>query len=227
MSTKHAIKKDYLTEDPVIPSLKYYCVSFFNKFNVKQTIDNNNEYKEELFTGADQSNKEDYSTDNNILGLKIRGGFSNLEDARKHAKKLSDIDPYHHIYVTEGGKWCAFVMKESDTNNYVEQTEYANDQLNEMMKKYNDNQDKAKVYHEYRKNQMITKNLNENLQNREEMLEKTKKELDECTDTTAKQTLTEKLSLLDDQINKMLERKAELQEKETNMSKTLKLGKIE
>jgi hypothetical protein len=58
-------------------------------------------------------------------------------------------------------------------------------------------------------------------------LEKTKKELDECTDTTLKQTLTEKLSLLDDQINKMLERKAELQEKENSMSKTLKLGKIE
>ena len=34
-------KQDYLTEDPIISSQKYYCVSFFNKLNVKQTIDNN------------------------------------------------------------------------------------------------------------------------------------------------------------------------------------------
>jgi DNA repair exonuclease SbcCD ATPase subunit len=225
MSNQKKIQKqDYLTEDPVIQSLKYYCVSFFNKFNVKQLVENNNEYKEEIFN---DSSKESYSTDENILGFKIRGGFATLEDARAHAKKLSEIDPYHHIYVMEGGKWCAFIMKESDTNNYVEQTEYANDQLNDMMKKYNENQDKAKVYHEFRKNQMVVKNIDENIKNREELLEHTKQELDNCTDKTNRVSIKEKLASIDDQLNKMLERKKELQEKENELSKTLGMGKLD
>ena len=217
-------KQDYLTEDPEISSLKFYCVSFFNKFNVKQSIENNNDYKEEILNNT---TKESYSTEENILGFKIRGGFTTLEDARAHAKRLSDIDPYHHIYVTEGGKWCAFIMKESDTNNFVEQTEYANDQLNDMMKKYNENQDKAKVYHEFRKNQMIVKNIDENLKNREELLEKTKGELDNCQDKKERQTMKEKLYTIDDQISKMLERKKELQERENELSKSLGMGKLD
>ena len=73
-------KQDYLFEDPVIPSQQFYCVSFFNKFSVKQSVDNTNDYKQEVFKSTE---KEDYSTDNNILGLKIRGGFSNFPDAYK------------------------------------------------------------------------------------------------------------------------------------------------
>ena len=217
-------KQDYLTEDPVISSLKFYCVSFFNKFNVKQSIENNNDYKEEILN---DTSKESYSTEENILGFKIRGGFSTIEDARAHAKRLSEIDPYHHIYVTEGGKWCAFIMKESDTNNFVEQTEYANDQLNDMMKKYNENQDKAKVYHEFRKNQMVVKNIDENLINREQLLDQTKQELDNCKDKKERQTIKEKLSNIDDQISKMLERKKELHDKESELSKTLGMGKLD
>ena len=217
-------KQDYLTEDPLIPSLKFYCVSFFNKFNVKQTIEHNNEYKEEIFNSNE---KEAYSTDDNILGFKIRGGFSTIEDAKAHAKRLSDIDPYHHIYVMEGGKWCAFIMKESDTNDFVEQTEYANDQLNDMMKKYNQNQDKAKIYHEFRKNELVVKNIDDNLKNREELLEEIKNELDNCENKSERQTLKEKLSGIDEQINKMLERKKELQTRKDELTKNLNFGKLE
>lgn len=217
-------KQDYLTEDPIISSQKYYCVSFFNKLNVKQSIDNNNDYKEEVLNDA---KKEEYSTENNVFGLKIRGGFSSLDDARAHAKRLNEIDPYHNIYVMEGGKWCAFAMKESDSVNLVEQTEYANEQLNDMMKKYNENQDKAKVYHEYRKNQMVVKNIDDNLRNREEQLEQSKQELDECTDKKARQTIKDKLAVIDEQINKMLERKKEIQDRDAELSKSLNIGELE
>ena len=217
-------KQDYLNEDPIISSQQFYCVSFFNKLNVKQAIDNNNDYKEEVLNNT---TKEDYSTEDNVFGLKIRGGFATLDDARAHAKRLNEIDPYHNIYVMEGGKWCAFAMKEADSVNLVEQTEYANEQLNEMMKKYNENQDKAKVYHEYRKNQMVIKNIEDNLKNREELLEQTKSELDNCTDKKDRQSIKDKLSTIDEQINKMLERKKEIQEREAELSKSLNIGKLE
>jgi len=220
MSTQ---KQDYLFEDPVISSQQFYCVSFFNKFSVKQSVDNNNDYREEVFKSSD---KEEYSTDNNILGLKIRGGFSTYADAQAYSKKLVEIDPYHHIYVIDGGKWCAFIMKESDNNQFVEQTEYANDQLNDMMKKYNENQDKAKLYHELRKNQMVVNNINENIKNREELLTQTKDEFNNSKDKKERETLKEKLSAIDDQISKMLERKQELEEKEKEIADKLDMGKI-
>ena len=138
-----------------------------------------------------------------------------------------DWTPYHNIYVMEGGKWCAFAMKEADSVNLVEQTEYANEQLNDMMKKYNENQDKAKVYHEYRKNQMIAKNIDENLKSREELLEQTKNELDKCSDKKERKSIKDKLAVIDEQINKMLERKNEIIERDRELSKSLNLGKLE
>ena len=217
-------KQDYLTEDPIISSQLFYCVSFFNKLNVKQSIDNNNDYREEVLN---DTTKEEYYTEDNVFGLKIRGGFPTIDAARAHAKRLNEIDPYHNIYVMEGGKWGAFVMKEADSVNFVEQTEYANEQLNDMMKKYNENQDKAKVYHEYRKNQMVVKNIDDNLKNREDLLEQTKIELDNCTDKKERQSIKDKLVAIDEQISKMVDRKKEIQERETELAKSLNMGKLD
>jgi len=218
-------KQDYLTEDPIISSQKYYCVSFFNKFNVKQSIENNNDNKKEILNNDNKELNgeiESYSTDDNILGFKIRGGFPTLEEARSHAKRLSEIDPYHHIYVMEGGKWCAFIMKESDTNNFVEQTEYANDQLNDMMKQYVDNQEKAKVYHELRKNDLIIKNLQENIDSRTINKEETHELLSASTNKEEKSTIKNKLLAIDEQIETMEKKKKELKEQEEVLMKKIK-----
>lgn len=216
-------KQDYLFEDPVIPSQQFFCVSFFNKFAVKESIDNTNDYRSEVFNSAD---KEEYSTANNILGLKIRGGFPTFDEAKAYGKKLNELDPYHHVYVVDAGKWCAFIMKETDTKDFVEQTEYANDELNNMMKKYNENQDKAKLYHELRKNQMMVNNINENIKNREELLAQTKEDFNNCRDRTERDTLKSKLAAIDDQINKMNERKVELEQKEKELADKLDMGKL-
>lgn len=214
--------QDYLDEDPVIPSQRYCCVSFFNKLTVKQSINNNNDYSEEVFGNK---TKEEYSTDNNVFGLKFRGAFPTLDEAKAHAKRLAEtVDPYHHIYVFDGGKWGGFIMKESDSNELVEQTEYTNNELNEMMKKYKENQDKSKVYHELRKNQMIVNNIDDNLRNREELLLQTKEELKNCDSKEARKTIKDKLASIDDQISKMQERKAELQAREKELSSTLNMN---
>jgi N12 class adenine-specific DNA methylase len=116
-------------------------------------------------------------------------------------------------------------MKESDNNNFVEQTEYANDQLNDMMKKYNENQDKAKLFHELRKNELISKNLEENIKNREEQLEQTKLEIAE-SDKASRKALKEKLASIDEQINKMLERKNDIDKQSNELKASLDYGKI-
>jgi hypothetical protein len=212
-------KKDYLTEDTINPSDQLWvCVSFFSKHFVKQSVENINDYKEELKKG----DKEQYSTDDDVLAFKFRGAYRSLEEASKHAEQLRDLDPSHHVYVMETSKWCAFKIK--DDNNYIEQTEHSNAELNDMMKKYEDNQSKAKLYHEFRKNQMIKQSLDENLENRMKSIEETNNELVNVTDKAERRKLKDKKITLEEQIKKLEDRKLEIEEQTKNLEVKLKLG---
>jgi myosin heavy subunit len=166
-------KVDYLYEDKVNPKSKWICVSFFSKNYVKKIIDNNKETATEIEKkdlSISLNENEDYSTDNDVLAIKIRGGgtFETYEQACNYAAEQRNIDPYHHIYVQEVGKWCAFKIKDDDK--FIEQTEHANEELNDMMKKYDENQEKAKIYHEFRKNKMVTESLIESITNKQNSL---------------------------------------------------------
>ena len=212
-------KKDYLTEDTINPlDQLWVCVSFFSKHFVKQSVDNINDYKEELKKGE----IEKYSTDDDVLAFKFRGAYRSLEEASKHAEQLRDLDPSHHVYVMETGKWCAFKIK--DDNNYIEQTEHSNAELNDMMKKYEENQSKAKLYHEFRKNQMIKQSLEENLENRIKSIEETNNELENVSDKVERRKLKDKKITLEEQLKKLEERKSEIEEQTKNLEVKLKLG---
>ena len=204
-------KVDYLYEDKINPPRQnWYCVSFFSKNYVKKSIDINNESANELKEkfNYELSQNEHYSTDNDVLALKIRGGFDTYDQACKHAAALRNIDPYHHIYIFEGGKWCAFKIHDND--DFIEQTEHANEELNDMMKKYNENQDKAKIYHEFRKNVMVKESLNENIENKQSAINETIELINSTKDVNEEIKLKEKRNLLDDQLTKLQERKNEI-----------------
>jgi hypothetical protein len=206
---------DYLTEDTINPpNQNFICVSFFSKNYIKQSIDNNNEYRPD-------EEKETYSTDDNIFSLKFRGAFYSYEDACKHAEKLRGVDPHHNVYVMDSGKWCAFMIDDNDK--YVKQTEHANEQLNDMMKKYMENQEKAKLYHEYRKNQLVTKSLEENLENRLSSIKEVSDTLLTVTDKLERTKIKEKKSTLEDQIRKLEEQKQELDDQTKILEDKIKL----
>lgn len=211
-------KEDYLTEDTINPqNQKFVCVSFFSKNYVKQVIDNNNEYRTE-------SEKESYSTDENVFALKFRGAFSTYEEACKHAENLRNVDPAHNVYVMENGKWCAFMVDDNDK--YVKQTEHANEQLNDMMKKYMENQEKAKLYHEYRKNQLLTKSLEENLVNKQSNMDETQEQLKGTSDKSDRKKLKERRETLEEQITKLNDKKADIAEQTRILEEKLNLGKL-
>jgi DNA repair exonuclease SbcCD ATPase subunit len=215
-------KVDYLTEDTINPvDQLFICVSFFSKHYVKQSIENLNDYVDELKRGT----KEEYSTEDNVLAFKFRGAYRTFEEASRHAEQLRDLDPSHHIYIMEGSKWCAFKIKDDDK--YIEQTEHANAELNDMMKKYEENQMKAKLYHEFRKNQLIKQSLEENLENRIKNIEETDNELLNITDKTERKKLKDKKSSLEEQIQKLEEKKKEIEEQSKNLELKLKLGQPE
>jgi len=72
-----------------------------------------------------------------VRGLKLRGNYSTQEEAAARAKKLQRNDPVHNIFLVAVGKWMAW-----DPNPHeVAEQEYAEDQLNTLMKSYKENEE--------------------------------------------------------------------------------------
>ena len=120
-------KVDYLTEDKELPGQKYACVSIITPENVK---------------GCEKMD---------VRAFKIRGVYNSYEGAVERAKALQQNDPIHNVYVADVGKWLPLC----DDPERAKEENYANDTLNTIMKNDRDNKEKAKMYHEQRKNMMI------------------------------------------------------------------------
>ena len=90
--------------------------------------------------------KNDFKT--TIRGLKVRGVTGTHGEAVAMSKKLQRNDTIHNIYLAEVGKWLPWDPKPHQ----VQDQEYAEDQLNTLMKRYKDNEEaKEKFVSEQRK----------------------------------------------------------------------------
>lgn len=188
---------DYLTEiTALVPAdQKFICLSFV----------------------TDKENKTSLS------GVRFGGAYSTYEAACEQAKKLQSIDQYFNVYVGEGGKWLPF--DPNPDSSAVKDSQYADEQLNNMMKSYMENQEKAKVYHEQRKQEMVRQNILENLQTRHENMEELNKKLKKAK----KQEKVEEASMIEqnmksieEQIKKMEEKKVELDSQIESLSNQVK-----
>lgn len=112
------------------------------------------EYEDFLFKNSSQLEEEFFKQNNfatTIRGIKVRGVFSSDVEASARAKKLQRSDPSFNIYMGSVGKWMAW---EPDPNKVVEQ-EYANDQLNGLMKKYRENEENRDTFYTEQKARRI------------------------------------------------------------------------
>jgi len=125
-------KQDYLYEDPIISNQKFVCISVLTPKNFKE--------------------------ETTMSTLKVRGSYETYEEAKKRADFLRNIDPNINVYVGEVGKWLPF----EDNPENAKDHEYQNERLNKMMKGYVENQEKAKEFHEQRKNELVMRALKEN-----------------------------------------------------------------
>ena len=85
--------------------------------------------------------KNDFRT--TVRGMKIRGSYSTREEAESRAKKLQKMDADHNIFVGQVGKWLPW----DPSPNAIADQEYAEDQLNTLMKKYKENEEAREVFH--------------------------------------------------------------------------------
>jgi len=93
--------------------------------------------------------KNDFHT--TIRGIKVRGVYSSEAEASARAKRLQKNDPNFNIYMGAVGKWMAW---EPDPNKVGDQ-EYANEQLNTLMKKYRENEESRDQFYTEQKNRRV------------------------------------------------------------------------
>ena len=119
----------------------------------------NEQYK--FFKSVNSSEIEsDYHRDNNfqttMRGLKVRGVFDTLDEARNRSEFLKKADNKFDIFIGEVGVWCPW----SPNPNDLENQEYAETQLNTLMKKYKENMDSKDELFEQRKQNQINVSKN-------------------------------------------------------------------
>lgn len=96
--------------------------------------------EDEFFT------KNEFRT--SVRGMKVRGVYSTTTEAEQRAKKLQRSDPLHNIFIGEVGKWLPW----DPSPNAIANQEYAEDQLNMLMKKYKENDEAKEAF--YRENKL-------------------------------------------------------------------------
>lgn len=124
---------------------------------------------EHLFTVDTLSNDLNYFTNSNgerlegefyeknnfqtsMRGLKVRGTYDTMREAQIRAQVLKRIDDKFNVYIAEVGCWCPW----SPNPEEIADQEFAETQLNTLMKKYQENQQQKDEFYSTRKDRMTS-----------------------------------------------------------------------
>lgn len=92
-----------------------------------------------------------YHKENNfktsMRGIKVRGVFDSIEEAKMRSEFLKKQDKNHNIFIGQVGCWCPWSPNPDDLSNQ----EYSETQLNTLMKEYKKNQESKDEIFEQRK----------------------------------------------------------------------------
>jgi hypothetical protein len=102
----------------------------------------------------------------NVRGVKVRRVFANIEEAQMFTKVLQRKYPRDNLYIGKVGCWLPWDPSE----NVVQEVEYAEKELNEMMRKYKENEVNKDIFFEERKAEKIEDQKKENAKRRAEAL---------------------------------------------------------
>ena len=136
---------------------------FVKKNAQEMTYDNVKEkYDDYMYSNRERLEDEYYKKNDfhtTVRGLKIRGVYGSQEEANLRAKKLQKQDPVSNIYCAELGKWLPWDPEPSR----IKEQEYAEDELNTLMKKYRENEEAREEFYRDIKNK--NKNRERNIDN--------------------------------------------------------------
>ena len=186
-------KVDYLEVDDAITGQNYVCLSFLSPETLIQDKeafkcvkflqayckdqklkfdDVYNKYQDFVYKYEDKLQR-DFDEKNNfqtsIRGLKVRGVFDTREAAESRAKKLSKLDSGFHTFIGQVGYWLPWDPNADKVSDEV----FQNNQLNEMMQKYQENNINRDIFYEDEKRDKINA-AKEEVKKSKELAEKAK-----------------------------------------------------
>ena len=177
---------DFLENDSPIPGQNYVCLSFLSPescivdkqlFSMYKYLQENDliktsfenfkgEYEEYTLRENETIEKQfheknDFST--SVRGLKVRGVYDNVVEAKYRAKQLQRKDPLFNVFVGQVGFWLPWDPSPGE----IQEQEYLNDQLNTLMKSYRQNQEHRDMVWQKNKERVMKKaDTTENAENK-------------------------------------------------------------
>ena len=94
----------------------------------------------------------------NVRGVKVRRVFADLQEAQTFAKVLQRRYPRDNLYIGKVGAWLPWDPSE----HMMPEVEYAEKELNELMRKYKENEMNKELFFEEEKSEKIRKQRIEN-----------------------------------------------------------------
>ena len=191
---------DYLEVDDQIRGQEWVCLSFLSpeslieskeeffvsKFlqsyskekglDEKKVLDSYNDFKYKFQSELQKDYDKKVNFKNNIRGLKVRGTYSTREEAESRAEKLHKLDKDFHVFIGQVGYWLPW----DPCPDNIEEEKFLDKELNDMMKKYKENQLNKDEFFEEQKREKLKniKEENEKKENKQSVLEKTFNEED-------------------------------------------------
>ena len=150
-SASAEIRKNLLRVDTLVEEFQQYTRKNLRELSEHKLQE---EYDTYLFAHGQKLEEEFFKLNEfrtTMRGIKVRGVFSSEAEASAKAKRLQKTDPSFNIYLGHVGKWMAW---EPDPNKVGEQ-EYANEELNTLMKKYRENEENRDVFYNEQKKTRI------------------------------------------------------------------------
>jgi hypothetical protein len=151
-----------------------------------------------------------------VVGIRLAGVYMTLEEAQTRAKEVQQEDNRFHVFVGElNGDFLPF--DPAPNTAAAGDSEYADDQLNAIMKGHEESQKNAKLFHDLRKNEKMIENINDNIKAQNENKEELTQKLSKVKNIDEAKTLTTCLENIDIQLKKLEERLKECDENQTKL----------
>jgi hypothetical protein len=159
LSKKYSVKIDDLLKD----AQEYVNV---RKEEVKKT-DIHEQYqifllKNEKDLQEMYDNKVEFRT--NMRGVKVRRAFATVEETQMFAKVLQRRYPKDNLYIGKVGAWLPWDPSE----HLMPEVEYAEKELNELMRKYKENESNKEMFFAEQREESIRKQKEENEQRKKQ-----------------------------------------------------------
>jgi hypothetical protein len=151
-----------------------------------------------------------------VVGIRLAGVYMTLDEAQARAKEVQQEDNRFHVFVGElNGDFLPF--DPAPNSAAAGDSEYANEELNAIMKGHEESQKNAKLFHDLRKTEKMIDNINDNIKSQNENKEELTKKLSKAKTVEEAKTLTTCLENIDIQLKKLEDRLKDCTESQTKL----------